>query len=107
MKRLLSIVLMIMLFASLSLANAEDLGVQVIGGPDAESVPMTLDDLQLGQKYTIDGYAMIEPVEYLVVDSFAQFNKDADYFSVGGNSYDVEGRVFVDKLEKDFYYNWR
>lgn len=60
-------------------AVAEDFGVQVVGGEAAEIVPVSLDDLQIGTVYTIDGYAKIEPVEYLVIDWFGQFNKDADY----------------------------
>lgn len=107
MKKLFILAVVVAMLASMTVASAEDLGVQVIGGPAAESVPMSLDDLQIGQKYTIDGYAVITPVEYLVVDSFAQFNKDADYFSVGGNSHDIEGRVFVDKLSGNFWDNWR
>lgn len=39
---------------------------------------MSLDDMQLGTTYTIDGYATVTPVETMFVDYFAQFNKDAD-----------------------------
>lgn len=107
MKKFFVFAVIVALFASMAVANAEDLGVQVIGGPATESVPMSLDDLQLGQTYTIDGYAIIEPVEYQVVDFFAQFKKDANYASVGGNKSGNADYVFVDKLNKDYYYNWR
>ena len=107
MKKLFILAVIVALLASMAVASAEDLGVQVIGGPDAENVPMSLDDLQIGQTYTIDGYAIIEPVEYQVVDFFAQFKKDANYASVGGNKAGDANYVFVDKLNKDYYYNWR
>ena len=82
MKKFFVLAVIVAIFASMAVASAEDLGVQVIGGNSTESVPVSLDDLQLGQSYTIDGYAKIEPIEYLVVDWFGQFNKDADYNSV-------------------------
>lgn len=107
MKKLFVIFAVVIAVLASVAAGAEDLGIQVIGGPATESVPMSLDDLQIGQAYTIDGYAIIEPVEYQVVDFFAQFKKDADYTSVSGNNYDTADRVFVDKLNQDFYYNWR
>ena len=107
MKKFFILVVIVASFASMVVANAEDLGVQMIGGPETESIPMSLDDLQIGQKYTIDGYAIIEPVEYQVVDFFAQFKKDADYASVGGNQSVSSDHVFVDKLDDNYYYNWR
>lgn len=64
-------------------AMAEDLGIQIIGGPDVKTQPLTLDDLQLGQMYTIDGYAQITPQEFLFADFFGQYEKDADYSNVG------------------------
>lgn len=107
MKKFFVLAILIALLALVAVAHAEDLGVQVIGGPAAESIPMSLDDLQLGQKYTIDGYAIIEPVEYQVADFFAQFKKDANYASVSGNKSPNSDQVFVDKINKDYYYNWR
>lgn len=107
MKKILLVLLVLSMLLSASAALAEDLGVQVIGGPDAEAMTMSLDDLQIGQSYTIDGYAKVKPVEYLVVDYFAQFNKDANYGNVGGNKKANATHVFVDQLNKDWYYNWR
>lgn len=107
MNKVFSIVLSIIFLVSLVVANAEDLGVQVIGGPDSGSMTSSLDDLQIGQSYTIDGYAKVKPVEYEVVDFFAQFNKDANYSNVSGNRSASADHVFIDKLNSDYYYNWR
>ena len=73
-------------------AFAEDLGVQIIGGPQTQMVAMSLDDMQVGSEYTIDGYAKVAPKEFLIVDYFAQFNKDADYAAV------------TDSYNKDYVY---
>jgi hypothetical protein len=107
MKKLTVLLIIAMLIASLTSAYATDLGIQVIGGPEAALTPQSLDDMQLGQVYTIDGYAKVEPVEFMMADFFAQFNKDANYANVGGNKSANEAQVFVDKVNKDFYYNWR
>lgn len=82
MKKCFSLFLvLVMLLACGGAAVAEDLSVQVIGGPDVAATPMSLDDVQLGATYTIDGYAKIMPREFAFVDFFAQFNDDADYNS--------------------------
>lgn len=107
MKKILSVLLVLSMLLFASAALAEDLGIQVIGGPDTESIPMSLDDMQLGQEYTIDGYAKIEPVEYLEIDFFAQFKQDANYTSVSGNASGSADHVFVDKANTDFYSKWR
>lgn len=88
MKKIFTMLLVLSMLLGCSVAMAEDLGVQVIGGPDSASTPMSLDDMQLGKSYTIDGYAKITPVDALFVDYFAQFAKDADYRDV---NYDYRG----------------
>lgn len=79
---MLTMVLALLLALSMSSAYAEDLGIQVIGGPNAATQTQSLDDIQVGTTYTLDGFAKVTPVEYLVVDYFAQFNKDADYTNI-------------------------
>lgn len=79
---MLTMVLALLLALSMSSAHAEDLGIQVIGGPNAATQTQSLDDIQVGTTYTLDGFAKVTPVEYLVVDYFAQFNKDADYTNI-------------------------
>lgn len=105
MKKILSMVLVLLMLlnASAAVASAEDLGVQVIGGNDTNTVAMSLDDMQLGTTYTIDGYAKVLPVECLVVDYFGQFNKDADYTSVD-DSYGQTSHVYYQ--EKALNGNW-
>lgn len=83
MRKMLTMVLALLLALSMSSAYAEDLGIQVIGGPNAATQTQSLDDIQVGTTYTLDGFAKVTPVEYLVVDYFGQFNKDAVYNSVG------------------------
>lgn len=78
---MLTMVLALLLALSMSSAYAEDLGIQVIGGPNAATQTQSLDDIQVGTTYTLDGFAKVTPVEYLVVDYFGQFNKDANYGS--------------------------
>lgn len=109
MKKHLALMIIVAMLASMTAVHAEDLGVQVIGGPETENTPMSLDDLQLGQSYTIDGYAKIKPMEYLTVDYFAQFKKDADYGNVNDGNYadPNSNQVFVDQLNSKWYKNWR
>lgn len=79
MKKLFVLAAIIAMLVSMSVACAEDLGIQVIGGKNTNMSTMSLDDMQLGTTYTIDGYAKVVPVECLIVDYFGQFDKDADY----------------------------
>ena len=88
---------------SLVAAHAEDLGVQVIGGADVNTAPMSLDDIQLGKTYTVDGYGKFTPFEAIFVDYFAQFNKDAD-FEEKGNSYSNPDAVYYQ--EEAIKGNW-
>lgn len=85
MRKMLTMVLALLLALSMSSAYAEDLGIQVIGGPNAATQTQSLDDIQVGTTYTLDGFAKVTPVEYLVVDYFGQFNKDANYSSTHTN----------------------
>ena len=86
-------VLALLLALSMSSACADDLGIQVIGGPNAATQTQSLDDIQVGTTYTLDGFAKVTPVEYLVVDYFGQFHKDANY-----------SRTFTDYNNRDYVY---
>lgn len=88
MKRFLIIALIVSMFACMSVACAEDLEVQVIGGENQAATPISLDDMKLGTSYTLDGYAIVKPIEYLLVDCFAQFGENENYIAEwGGYSY--------------------
>ncbi len=80
MKRILSTLLVLSMLLSYSAAMAE-LGVQIIGGPDMESEPVSLDDVKVGDVVDIDGYATIEFKEYVVKDKLGYYfaGKNAPY----------------------------
>lgn len=107
MKKTLALALFLALVLTVSIACAGDLGVQVIGGPDAALTPMSLDDMQVGNVYTIDGYAKVKPVEFAFVDHFAQFNKDANYANLFHRKDATTGHVFVAFTDNSWYNSWR
>lgn len=84
--------LLAMIVASLPFAVAEDLGIQLIGPDDREMETVSLDDMQLGMSYRIDGYAVVNPLLFEFYDCFAQYVKDmpgdnsTDYNWQGGSS---------------------
>ena len=102
MKKLFALVSLVLMVLCISGVSAEDLGVQIIGGPASQMVAMSLDDMQVGNEYTIDGYAKVAPKEFLIVDYFAQFNKDADY-AAAGNSYNKDNVYYQEQALKG---NW-
>ncbi len=106
MKKMLSILVVLSILLSVSVAFAEDLGVQMIGDNNAEMVPVSLDDLKIGNFYTVDGYAVIAPKEMKIVDSFAQFGEKGDY-SVYNNSHNYYPAVFCHSQSNLDYYSWR
>ena len=79
MKKMLAILFALSMMWSASFVLAEDLGVQIIGSDAAAAIPMSLDDMQLGTSYTLDGYAIVLPKEMKMVDCFAQFGENEDY----------------------------
>ena len=64
MKRILSMLLVLTMLFGCSAAMAADLGVQVIGGSDAETGPASLDNLQLEATVEVPGWGDITPVSY-------------------------------------------
>lgn len=61
MKKLFSFTLACLMILSLSVtAFAADMGVQIIGGPEAETEPVNLDDLKLNIEAEIDGWGTIK-----------------------------------------------
>lgn len=56
MKKILSILLILSMLLAAAAAFAEDTGIQVIGGPSAESAPVSLDDMKIGKTAKIDGF---------------------------------------------------
>ena len=96
MKRITVLVLVLTIMMSMNSAFAGDLGVQVIGGDSAAMDVVSLDDMQLGERYTIDGYATVIPVFFGYVDSFAEYMKDraGDKSKTVGWWQDADGTAF-------------
>lgn len=83
---LLAVLFVCMLFPAFS--SEEDLGIQLIGGENAATQTVSLDDMQLGKKHTIDGYAILNLIKFESVDMFAQFNKGTNGDLTEGRSND-------------------
>ena len=88
MKKILSMLLVLSMLLSASAALAEGMGVQVIGGPETETEPVSLDDLKLNAEAEIEGYAKVTLTSFEFVDMLG-------YYDAG------EHDLFYDK--KDFY----
>ena len=59
MKKIFSILLVLFMLLTASAALAEDIGIQIIGGPEAEQETVCLDDFKVGDTAVIDGYGEI------------------------------------------------
>ena len=58
MKKILSMILVLSMLLSCSVAIAE-MGVQVIGGPETEAEPVSLDDLKLNVDAEIENWGIV------------------------------------------------
>lgn len=84
MKKLFSILLVLFYLMLTAVAFADDLGIQIIGDPNAspsqaERDGLSPDDMQLNKSYWISGKAIVCPREFRFVDFFAQYTKDSPY----------------------------
>lgn len=80
MKKVFSIAMVLMLLLNCSAALADGMGVQLIGGPEVETEPVSLDDFKLGVDVEIEGYGILNGLDFSFVDCV--YVKDAtDYFS--------------------------
>lgn len=96
MKKIFALILMVMIMASLTAANAEDLGVQIIGGPNMNNnEPLSFDDIKMEKKYKIDGYATVTPISFEFVNMFAQWN-DGQAGSATTNNYRDSSVVYIE-----------
>lgn len=74
MKKILSMLLVLMMLLSAAVALAEDgMGVQVIGGPEAGTGPVSLDDIKLNAEIEIEGYATITPTSFAFQDGLGTY----------------------------------
>lgn len=77
MKKFLILTVIVAIFASMAVASAEDLGVQVIGGEN-ETIPVSLDDLQINATAEIPGYADVTITCSVFTDAFLSVVKGLD-----------------------------
>lgn len=90
MKKILSLLLVLSMLLSASAALAEGMGVQVIGGPETETEPVSLDDLKLETKAEIEGWGDLTFTAYEVQD---------------GLGYYRSGRTDVGSADGDYYWS--
>lgn len=78
MKKLLSMILvLVMLLGLSSVAFAAEMGVQVIGGPEADLLPVNLDDVKLNVDVEIEGYGILTPITFEYLDTIQYYEKGA------------------------------
>lgn len=68
MKKMFLLFLILFLILGCSVAYAENMGVQVIGGDDSSAQPVSLDDIKLEKTIEIPGWCDITPQEFVVWD---------------------------------------
>ena len=90
MKKILSVLLVLSMLLSASAALAEGMGVQVIGGPETETEPVSLDDLKLETEAEIEGWGILTLTAYEVQD---------------GLGYYRSGKTYVYSVSKDYYWS--
>lgn len=79
MKKIITLVAFLLVLLCASAAMAEGMGVQVIGGPAAETEPVSLDDIKMNIPFTIDGYGNFEFTSVAFVNhlvSYEEGNRD-------------------------------
>ena len=80
MKKILSMLLVLMMLLSAAVALAEDgMGVQVIGGPETETEPVSLDDIKTDIEIEIDGYGIITPSNFTYADMLRMYMVGDNY----------------------------
>lgn len=94
MKKILSVLLVLSMLLFASAALAEGMGVQVIGGPETESEPVSLDDLKLETEAEIDGWGILTLTSYEVQNFLGYYRSgrtdvydaDDDYYWSGNEA---------------------
>ena len=78
MKKVLSILLIVSLLLGCTSAFSEGMGVKVIGGPDVETEPVSLDDFKLDNPVTIDGFGIFTGTYFGFIDSLGYYRQGAN-----------------------------
>lgn len=79
MKKIFSMILVLMMLLNASAALAEGMGVQIIGGPEAETEPVSLDDFKLNIEASIEGYGILTGTSF-------EYINNLKYLKGGGTS---------------------
>lgn len=88
MKKILSMLLVLSMLLSASAALAEGMEVQVIGGPETETEPISLDDLKLEIKAEIEGWGDLTFTAYEVQDGLGYYRSGkTDVYSASNDYY--------------------
>ena len=101
MKRTLALIIALMLVVVQFGAFAE-MGVQIIGGPETESEPVTLDDIKLDTAVTIDGYGELTPTSYKTVDELLSYRAGMHYIQSKYSNMNDTAVVYSSGLEADY-----
>ena len=93
MKKMLSLLLVLSLMLGYSAVYAGGMGVQIIGRAQAETEPVSLDDIKLNVEVEIDGYAIICPKEFQFSDRLGYYRagrsdiySSSDYYQSGADA---------------------
>lgn len=81
MKRILSMVFVLMMLLTAVSAWAEDTGIQIIGGPEIAAETVNLDDWKVGETANIAGFGEVTLVSADFVDKI--YYSDYNYFNSG------------------------
>ena len=73
MKKLLLVMLVLAMVLGSSAALAVEMGVQVIGGPETETEPVSLDDFKLNVDAEIEGYGILNGTEFAYKDQLGYY----------------------------------
>lgn len=87
MKKILSMLLVLMVLLTAAAALADGMDVQVIGGPEAETEPVSLDDIKLNVDIEIEGYSTITPTSFAFQDGLGAYEAGKNRPGASGARY--------------------
>lgn len=87
MKKLVAFFLMLALLLGVSALAEDGMGVQVIGGPGAQTEPVTLDDFKLNVDVSIDMYGVLNGTSFETLDRIGYYKKGKTYLSYNYEDY--------------------
>lgn len=101
MKRIAALIIALMLVLVQFGAIAE-MGVQIIGGPETETEPVSLDDIKLDATVDIDGYGEITPTSFRTVDELLSYRAGTKYIQDEANYWDDYCVYYSSGVEADY-----